>query len=210
MPLPGLFERPGHQQVDPKPVSAMSTGRITVQETEQLQYNAESKLMHNRNYLPLSIIIATFYWFFDSFLYWIAHAQDTFSFFPPDIYGLWTKTFIYVLIICFGMYANHASKKIIAAQEEKRQILNTTANESQKILKEFLHKVRYFESEAEIIGGFDQKCLRYLEDALRSAEGRLHQLNNVGEITTENIIRSVQKTGDRPPIFTITNREKLV
>ena len=147
--------------------------------------------MHSRNYVYLSIIIATVYWLFDSFLYYIVREQDAFAFFPSDIYGLWTKIFIFVLMICFGLYANQASKKILAVQEEKRQVFSTTANESQKILNEFLHKVRYFESEAEIIGGFDQKCLRYLEEALRNAENRLLLLNNVDEITTENIIRSV-------------------
>ena len=154
---------------------------------------AMNKVMKNRNYIPLSTIIAITYWLADALIEWHSHEGHTFTLIPSDIYELCLKILIFLLLVGFGIYTNYFTKMFIAQEEEKKKVYKNTANEAKKILKEFLHDVHYFESEAERIGGFDGKTMQHLEDALRKTEVKVDNLINAGDLTMENIRHSVKK-----------------
>jgi hypothetical protein len=147
--------------------------------------------MKAKHYIPLSIAIALFYLVFEILIHWLVYGEGTFRAIPLDIHELLLRIIIFIMIICFGVFAAYQMKKIIAEQDEKRQVYKTTTRESKRILKEFLNEVRYFEGEAEKEGGFNDIALKYLEEALSNTEARLDKLGNVGDITAENIILSV-------------------
>ena len=77
--------------------------------------------------------------------------------------------------------------------KKKKKIYKDTANEARKVLKEFLHDVHYFESEAERIGGFDGNTMKHLENALKNTREKLEQLENVGDLTARNMKINTEK-----------------
>ena len=81
---------------------------------------------------------------------------------------------------------------ILREEQEKRRIYKESAREARNILREFLHDVHYFESEAERIGGFDGKTMQHLEQALSKARESLDRLDNVGDLTGQNQVKRKQ------------------
>ena len=139
------------------------------------------------NYVPFSILIAIIYWVGDSIIEWHVHTDEVLEFIPSDMYELWLKILVFILIVSFGIYTNYLTKKLVAKEEEKKKIYKDTANEARKVLKEFLHDVHYFESEAERIGGFDGNTMKHLENALKNTQERLEKLENIGDLTARNM-----------------------
>ncbi len=101
------------------------------------------------------------------------------------------RTITFILLVCFGIYANYHTKRLIAKEEKKRKIFKATADTSQHILNDFLNKMMNFKDEAQRVDGFDEKTLKLLENAVRNATNELDVLRNVSDISVENIKTSI-------------------
>jgi ABC-type nickel/cobalt efflux system permease component RcnA len=147
--------------------------------------------MHNRNYVPVSIVFALLFWVIDSLVHWRIYGEDTFEILPTNLYDFWMRIITFVLLVCFGIYANYHTKRLITKEEEKRKIFKATADTSQHILNVFLNKMMSFKDEAQKVDGFDEETLKLLENAVRNTTNALDTLRNVSDISVENIIISV-------------------
>ena len=152
--------------------------------------------MKNRNYIPVSIVLGLIYWVGESFVHWLGYGEEAFEVIPSDTNELCMRTLIFILLVCFGIYANHHTKKIIAKEEEKRKIFMATTGASQHILNNFLNEMLYFEDEAVRVGGFDDKTLEVLNEAIRNARDQLDALSKVSDISDENIRLFVHPDSD--------------
>jgi hypothetical protein len=152
--------------------------------------------MQKRNYIPLSIILGIFSWFADSFIHWLVNDKKAFEIIPSNVDEIWMRSLIFILLACFGAYANFHTKKIISKEEETRRVFKATAGASQHILNNFLNEILFFKDEAERVGGFDEKTLKLLEDAVSTATGQLDAMRNVKEISVKNIKVSIHNDHD--------------
>ncbi|OGT32932.1 MAG: hypothetical protein A2W28_01390 [Gammaproteobacteria bacterium RBG_16_51_14] len=151
----------------------------------------DTALMHKRNYIPLGIILGLFSWAAESFLHWFSSAGETFEIIPTDLNELWMRVFIFILLVCFGVYADYHTKALVARQEETRKIFKATTAAFQHILNNFLNEILYFRDEAERVGGFDENTQKLLERAVKKAADRVDSLRNMSDISVENIKVSV-------------------
>ena len=142
--------------------------------------------MRHRNFIPLSIVMVVLFWILDSLLHWVDYGDLRSAVLAPSPHELSTRVLISALIVCFGILATYYTNQLIRKGDETRRAYKATANESQRILKQFLHEVHYFEGEAEMAGGFDQKTMKYLGDALRKTEQRIDGLLELGEVTAQH------------------------
>jgi ABC-type nickel/cobalt efflux system permease component RcnA len=147
--------------------------------------------MHDRNYVPVSIVFALLFWVIDSLVHWRIYGEDTFEIIPTNLYEFWMRIITFVLLVCFGIYANYHTKRLITKEEEKRKIFKATADTSQHILNDFLNKMMNFKDEAQKVDGFDEETLKLLENAVRNTTNELDTLRNVSDISVENIKISV-------------------
>ena len=143
--------------------------------------------MKNRVYIFISVSGAIVYWFMDSFIHRFVYKEERFELIPSDFNELWMRILVFVLIISIGIISGYYARRLQEKEQEKQDVYKTTVNEATQILRSFLHEIHYFESEAERIGGFDNRTLTNLEGALRKAQYRLDALINVGDVTAENI-----------------------
>ncbi len=152
--------------------------------------------MRKRNYIPLSIILGLFSWFVDSFIHWLVNGKKAFEIIPSDVNEIWMRSLIFILLVCFGVYANFHTKKIIDKEEDTRRVFKATAGASQHILNNFLNEILFFKAEAERVGGFNEKTLKLLDDAVNKATGQLDDMRNVKEISVKNIKVSIHDDHD--------------
>ena len=132
----------------------------------------------------------------DSIIHRFVYKEEQFEIIPADFNELWMRILIFILIICIGIISGYFTKKMQTKDKEKQDVYRATANEAIQILRSFLHEIHYFESEAERIGGFDNKTLTNLEEALRKTQYRLDALINVGDVTVENIKMSARNSNE--------------
>jgi hypothetical protein len=152
--------------------------------------------MKKRNYIPLSIILGLFSWFADSFIHWLVNEKKVFEIIPSDDNEIWMRSLIFILLVCFGLYANFHTKKIIDKEEETHRVFKATAGASQHILNNFLNEILFFKDEAERVGGFDKKTLKLLEEAVNKATSQLDAMRNVKNLSVKDIKVSIHNAHD--------------
>lgn len=108
--------------------------------------------------------------------------------FSKEIQGIVFLNAIIVPLIIAPVVSSSLVKLVIEKELEKKRIYKDSANEAKKILKDFLHDVQYFDSEAERIGGFDGNTMQNLETALKNTQDKLEILNSTGDLTADNEI----------------------
>ncbi len=139
-------------------------------------------------YIPITLLIAAFFWMTESLIHFFLYGVEVFEVIPADFTELWMRSLIVILVVGFGIFADYSIGKRVKELEERKKIYKDRANDAKKILKEFLHDVQYFESEAERIGGFDGSTMQHLEGALKKTKDRLDSLDALGDLTLENKI----------------------
>jgi prefoldin subunit 5 len=142
--------------------------------------------MGSYKYVTIAGVITALFWMADSLIHVFLTKDGVFEVIPSTFNELLIRTSIAILIIGFGIYVDYSTNKRFMGLDERKAIYKASANEAKKVLREFLHDVKYFESEAENIGGFDSNTIQHLEDALKKTQDRLDSLDEVGDITAEN------------------------
>ena len=112
----------------------------------------------------------------------------TFFVFGKEIHWVVLLATVTVPLIIAPIVSSLFVKLVIEKEAQKKRVYRTGAIEAKKILKEFLHDVQYFDSEAERIGGFDGNTMQHLEGALKKTQDRLDSLDDVGDLSAEHKI----------------------
>jgi hypothetical protein len=112
----------------------------------------------------------------------------TFFVFGKEIHWVVLLVAITAPLIIAPLVSSLLIKLVIEKEAQKKKIYRAGAIEAKKILKEFLHDVEYFDSEAERIGGFDGNTMQHLESALKRTQDKLDGLDDVSDITGQNKI----------------------
>ncbi len=118
----------------------------------------------------------------------VAIVLFTFFVFGREVQGIVLLLAVIVPLIIASIASSILIKLILKEEQEKRRIYKESAKEAKNILSNFLHDVQYFESVAEIIGGFDGKTMQNLEGALKKTQDRLDSLDDVDDLTAEHKI----------------------
>jgi hypothetical protein len=92
--------------------------------------------MRKYKYTIIICIAATLYWTAEALLHVFVFSDPESGFFPADINELWMRSAIVVLMILFGIYADIQTRRLLAKEEEKRDVFVATV--SSTLLKQAL------------------------------------------------------------------------
>ena len=140
--------------------------------------------MGSRNFIPIAVLIAALFWMAVSLIKFLSNVGDGFEVVPADLYEFCLRTFITLLIIGFGIYADYANAKRAEAVEKGKRKYMDAVKETRKKFSEFLEKAEDFELEARKSRGMDKDILNSFADSFREARDHLE---DVGDMTMENI-----------------------
>ena len=147
--------------------------------------------MKNVNYTILSILLAAVLWVVDSTIHRLFFDDDEFEFLPTDINELGMRISIIVLVVCFGLYADYQTKKILKTEREKRIVFHATVSASQHILNNLLNNMQYFKLKIDDSSDFDKETSELFQQSIADAEELVKKLSSVEELTEDKIKDSV-------------------
>ena len=147
--------------------------------------------MKKINYTILSILLAAVLWVVDSTIHRLFFGDDEFEFIPANINEFWMRATIVVLVICFGLFADYQTKKILKSEREKRIVFHATVSASQHILNNLLNHMQYFKIKMDESDSFDEETTRLFNESLTDAEELVIKLSTVEELTEDRIKDSV-------------------
>ena len=147
--------------------------------------------MKKINYTILSILLAALLWVIDSIAHRLFFGDDEFEFLPNDINELWMRATIVMLVICFGLFADYETKKILKSEREKRIVFHAAVSASQHILYNLLNHMQYFKIKIDESDAFDEETTRLFNESLADAKELVIKLSSVEELTEERIKNSV-------------------
>ena len=64
-----------------------------------------------------------------------------FELLPSNFNELWMRVLIVVLMICFGIFGDAWSRRLVTKEDEKRQIFIATVSSTQHILNNLLNQI---------------------------------------------------------------------
>ena len=143
------------------------------------------------NYTILSILLAIVLWVIDATAHVLFFGDDEFEFIPTNINELWMRSTIVVLVICFGLFADYQTKKILKSEYEKRIVFRATVSASQHILNNLLNNMQYFKLKIDESKDFDKETSELFQQSIEGAEELVKKLSSVDEITEDKIKDSV-------------------
>ncbi|MCH8136253.1 MAG: hypothetical protein IIB77_09780 [Proteobacteria bacterium] len=94
--------------------------------------------MKNRKFTVVVTIAAALYWVAESLIHIFVFQDPDFAFLPTDIDELWMRLDIVVLMIIFGIYADIQTGRLLAKEQEKREVYIATVSSTQHILNNLL------------------------------------------------------------------------
>ena len=143
------------------------------------------------NYTILSILLAIVLWVLDATAHKLFFGDDEFEFIPTNINELWMRSTIVVLVICFGLFADYQTKKILKSEREKHTVFHATVSASQHILNNLLNNMQYFKLKIDESKDFDKETSELFQQSIEGAEELVKKLSSVDELTKDKIKDSV-------------------
>jgi hypothetical protein len=147
--------------------------------------------MKNRKMTILAIIVAGLYWVAESAVHRFVFAEATFEIIPSNVNELWMRISIVALLVCFGIFGDVWSRRLILKEDEKRQIFIATVGSSQHILNNLLNQIHVVFLEMDDEYRVDAKTREMLKQSLRDAQAQVVHLSEVAELDEETIRKSV-------------------
>jgi hypothetical protein len=141
-------------------------------------------------FLMVSIPFALSYWFFDSAVHYFGYGEFEFEIIPSDFNEMWMRSIIFIMLVVFGIFADHHANKLVRKDIEKHEVYIATLRASHHILNNFLNKMTLFREEAEISEDFDKDILKLYDQVIDDAAAQLRNLENIKELDTDNIEKS--------------------
>ena len=137
--------------------------------------------MRKKYYTLISISIAILFWFFDSFIHHIGYGEQAFEIIPSDSNELWMRCVIVVLIVAFGVFADHRTG------HDKTDIYMAMLNATNHILKNHLQNMLVFRNAAENCKDFDKDLLNEYDQMIDKTVREIKNLENIQEPSKANI-----------------------
>ena len=143
--------------------------------------------MSSKHYfLIIAIPIALFCWFFDSGVHFFMYEED-FEFIPSDWNELWMRATIFILMVLFGLFADHHTNKITEKDNEKFEVYESMLGATQHILNNFLQSIVLYNELAAKRNDMDEKTKALFEQAILSTTGQIENLKNIEKPSKETI-----------------------
>ena len=145
--------------------------------------------MKKKMFTIAASLIAFIFWFFDSLVHHFLYGENNFEFVPSDFNELWMRTVIVILIMLFGIFADHFTNNIVMREKqlEVARICNGMIHASLHILVNLLNQMQIFKLEALKSKDFDQEIIKYYDTAIDEASNLVETLSRLQEVTERTI-----------------------
>ena len=148
--------------------------------------------MKNRKFTVVVTIAAASYWVAESLIHIFVFQDPEFAFLPTDIDELWMRLGIVVLMIIFGIYADIQTGKLLAKEQEKREVFIAMVSSTQHILNNLLNQMQVALVDADGVKALDDETRKLLKQALIKGKEQVIQLSSVTELDGVTIRKSIE------------------
>jgi len=132
-------------------------------------------------FTAISISFALLFWFSDSIVHYFGYGEHTFEVLPSDLNELWMRCVIVVLIVAFGVFADHRTR------HEKVDVYRAMLGATNHILRNHLQNMLLFREEAENSKDFDKDVLKLYDQMIDKTVEQIRNLENIQEPSKANI-----------------------
>jgi len=148
--------------------------------------------MKNCKFTIVITIVAALYWVAESLLHKFIFLDFRSTFIPTDIHELWMRSGFVVLMIFFGIYADIQSGKLVAKEQEKREVFIATVSSTQHILNNLLNQMQVALVNADGIKALDDETRKLFKQALVEGKEQVIRLSSVTELNEATIRKSIE------------------
>jgi hypothetical protein len=145
-------------------------------------------------FLKISISFALLYWMIDSAVHYFGYGELQWEIIPTDINELWMRSVIFILLVGFGVLADHHTSKIAVKEAEKRDGYNSMLGTTRQMLRNFLTNMLLFRNEAENSKDYNNDVLKVFDEVINDVMAQIENYDNLREankkITSEAEPRS--------------------
>lgn len=139
----------------------------------------------------LAIIVAALYWTAESIVHRFVFAEDKFELLPTNVNELWMRALIVLLMICFGIFGDAWSRRLVSKEDEKRQIFIATISSTQHILNNLLNQIQVVFLKMDNEHRIDAETREMLKRSLKDAQVQVQKLSAVTKLDEDVIRESV-------------------
>src|SRR5210317_669694 len=109
------------------------------------------KIFKNRILTASAVLLATGFWFFDSFVHYFAYGEPEFEIVPGEFNELWMRTLIIALIVSFGVFADYFTNNISSRDKllELTRVYNDLLHANLDVLNSQIGQMKLFKLEAQ-------------------------------------------------------------
>lgn len=132
-------------------------------------------------FTAISISIAVLFWFSDSLVHYFGYSEQAFEIFPSDFNELWMRCVIVVLIVAFGVFADHRTGL------DKADVYRAMLGATNHILRNHLQNMNLFREAAENSKDFDKDVLKQYDEMIDETVAQIRNLENIQEPSKTNI-----------------------
>ena len=139
----------------------------------------------------VALAVATLYWIAESMVHRFVFEEDAFELIPSNFNELWMRVLIVVLMICFGVFGDAWSRRLVAKEDEKRQIFIATVSSTQHILNNLLNQIQVVFLKMDDEYRIDAETREMLKRSLKDAQAQVQRLSAVTKLDEDVIRESV-------------------
>ena len=139
----------------------------------------------------IATIDAALLWMAESFVHRLVFAEESFEIIPSNLNELWMRALIVVLMVCFGVFGDAWSRRLVAKEDEKRQIFIATVSSTQHILNNLLNQIHVVFLKMDDEYRVDAETRDMLKRSLKDAQVQVQKLSAVTKLDEEVIRESV-------------------
>ena len=143
--------------------------------------------MKNHLYTTISIAFALIYWCVESAVHYLIYAEPVLEFLPHDPNELWMRSMIATLLVLFGYFADHHSRRLQEKEKDKLQLFRITVRASNHIINNYLQQMQLFKLEADNCDGFSAEILELFDEAMKNTIDEVHKLNTITDLNESSI-----------------------
>lgn len=141
-----------------------------------------------------SLLLATGFWFFDSFVHYFIYHEPEFEFLPGNFNELWMRLVIVSLMVLFGVFADYFSNFVSSREKllELTCVYNDLMQVNVDVLTNQLDQMKLFKLEAQKSDDFDQEIIDLYDNAMSEIADLVGSLKRVVDITDTQINKDIR------------------
>ncbi|MDH5184343.1 MAG: hypothetical protein OEX12_10680 [Gammaproteobacteria bacterium] len=147
--------------------------------------------MKKNLYVIVSIIIAFSYWCIEAIVHFYIFNEKVFEIIPDDVNELWMRSIITLLLISFGLFADHHTRKLREKEGDKLKLFLVTVGASNHILNNYLQQMLLFKLEAMKCEGFSSEILELFDQIMDDTTAEIRKLESLTELNEGAIRKAV-------------------